>query len=263
MQNINYHSHTKRCGHADYNVLDEDYVKKYISKGFKRIAFTDHCPEKRVMDIRDNMRMKYDEMEKYLSSIKYLKEKYKEDIDILSGFEVEYLPMLEDEIWKLKQDSDMIVLGQHFIYDLDSDSLKIFRKHVFNDNDIIKYGEYIVSAIEKGIPDIVVHPDIYMIARDKMSDVDKRVARMICEAAEKYHVLLEINLSEPYFYINGYTDRVTYPCVEFWNIVSEYKIDVLFGIDAHCLEQIDCYEESVRYVSDLFGDELMNKLNFV
>ena len=30
MQNFNYHQHTFRCGHADMDMQDEDYVKEYI-----------------------------------------------------------------------------------------------------------------------------------------------------------------------------------------------------------------------------------------
>ena len=46
MQEFNYHSHTYRCGHADLDFTDEEYVEAYIKMGFKRMAFTDHCPEK-------------------------------------------------------------------------------------------------------------------------------------------------------------------------------------------------------------------------
>ena len=42
MQNFNYHSHTYRCGHADLDMKDEDYIKEYIK-------FINHswsaCPE--------------------------------------------------------------------------------------------------------------------------------------------------------------------------------------------------------------------------
>lgn len=38
------------------------------------------------------MRMKYSQVEGYLESIKSLKEKYKDEINIETGFEVEYLP---------------------------------------------------------------------------------------------------------------------------------------------------------------------------
>ena len=80
MQKFNYHTHTRRCGHADNNMSDEDFVKEFIKKGFMKIAFTDHCPEKEEIDHRTNMRMKYNEKNEYLDSIKSLKEKYKNKI---------------------------------------------------------------------------------------------------------------------------------------------------------------------------------------
>lgn len=78
MQNFNYHTHTKRCKHADMNMSDEDYVLSFIEKGFKKIAFTDHCPEEVVFDTRDKMRMSYDELPEYLDSIDHLKKNIKE-----------------------------------------------------------------------------------------------------------------------------------------------------------------------------------------
>lgn len=35
MQKFNYHQHTYRCGHADLDMEDEDYIKEYIKMGFK------------------------------------------------------------------------------------------------------------------------------------------------------------------------------------------------------------------------------------
>ena len=55
MQKFNYHTHTRRCRHADSNMTDEDFVKLFIEKGFTKIAFTDHCPEKQVIDKRTNV----------------------------------------------------------------------------------------------------------------------------------------------------------------------------------------------------------------
>ena len=51
----NYHTHTYRCGHAQKDMTDEDFVKEFIKKGFKKIAFTDHCPEKKIIDKRNNI----------------------------------------------------------------------------------------------------------------------------------------------------------------------------------------------------------------
>ena len=103
MQKFNYHTHTYRCGHADDNMMDEEYVKEFIEKGFKKIAFTDHCPEKEIIDKRKNMRMDYSQIDEYLESIKCLKKKYKDKIEIQTGFEIEYLPGQEENLVELKQ----------------------------------------------------------------------------------------------------------------------------------------------------------------
>ena len=262
MQNFNYHTHTYRCGHADYNMSDEDYVKELIKKEFKKIAFTDHAPQKEVIDTRSNMRMDYSEKDGYLTSIKSLKDKYKALIEIESGYEVEYLPGQEDNLLELKNEVDKIVLGQHFIYD-ENNKLKIFRYHYFSDIDLIKYAKYIDMAMEKNIPDIIVHPDIYMLSRDKFGNVEEEVAHMICKSAEKYNIPLEINLTEIQLYLIGRRSKISYPTKEFWDIATNYNIKVLYGIDAHFKDQIEMYEECIEFVNDYIGEDIINKLNFI
>ena len=142
MQNFNYHSHTYRCGHAEMNMSDEEYVKEYIKIGFKKMAFTDHCPEKNRIDKRPNMRMDYTEKDEYLRSVKNLKEKYKDKIEIKSGYEVEYLPGEEENLKELKDETDIIVLGQHFVYD-DNKNIQEFHNSNFSDEDLMKYAEYV------------------------------------------------------------------------------------------------------------------------
>ena len=262
MQNFNYHTHTYRCGHADNNMSDEDYVKEFIKKGFKSIAFTDHCPEKEVIDKRSNMRMKYSEMEEYLNSINSLKEKYKDLIKIETGFEVEYLPGQEENLMELKNIADKIVLGQHFIYNDDNKTLKIFRKDNFRDEDLIKYANYIAAAMKLNIPDIVVHPDLYMLSRNEFGAIEKKVAEMICQSSEKYNIPLEINLAEAYMYLSNKKDKISYPCKGFWEVASNYNIKVVYGIDAHYKEPIRLYEEVVEFVNKLIGEDTIKKLNF-
>lgn len=263
MQNFNYHTHTYRCGHADDNLMDEDYVKEFIKKGFKKIAFTDHAPEKEIIDKRTYMRMKYSQKDEYLNSIKKLKEKYSDVIEIETGFEVEYLPGQENNLYALKNEVDKIVLGQHFIYDNDNKNLKIFRHHNFTDEDLIKYANYIDIAMQKNIPDIIVHPDLYMLARDSFGKVEEEVAHIICKSAEKHDIPLEINLTEANLYLIGRKNKISYPAKEFWHIATEYDVKVLYGIDAHYKNQITNYKECIDIVNDLIGEEKVKKLNFI
>jgi len=69
----NYHTHTKRCGHAIG--LDEEYVLSAISNGYVELGFSDHISH-------DNV----EQNEEYIQSIQQLKEKYKDQIDIKIAF---------------------------------------------------------------------------------------------------------------------------------------------------------------------------------
>ena len=262
MQDFNYHTHTYRCGHTQKDMSDEDFVKEFIKKGFKKIAFTDHCPEKQIIDKRSNMRMEYSQIEEYLGSIKSLKNKYKDKIEIETGFEIEYLPGQEENLLELKQMVDKLVLGQHFIYAENNTDLKIFRKHNFKDEDLIKYANYIKKAIELNIPDIIVHPDLYMLNREEFGQVEKETAEIICKAAEKYDIPLEINLTEPSMYLSKLKNTIKYPCREFWNVASNYNVRVIYGVDAHFEDQIRQYEESIDVANKIIGKEIIDKLNF-
>lgn len=263
MQKFNYHTHTKRCGHADNNMVDEDFVKLLIKKGFTKIAFTDHCPEKELIDFRKNMRMEYSEKDEYLSSIKDLKEKYKDIIEIETGFEVEYLPGQEENLLELKKETDKIILGQHFIYDENKTKLLFIRKHDFLDEELLRYAEYIKSAIERRIPNIIAHPDLYMLGRKRFGEVEEHVAHIICSIAEKYGIPIEINLSDPNMYLLGKKDKIEYPCKEFWKIASEYKdLKVLYGVDAHWDYQIMNYEKAIEVANQHIGQDVIEKLHF-
>ena len=118
-------------------------------------------------------------------------------------------------------------------------------------------------AMEKRIPDIIVHPDIYMLSREKFGETESKVAHMICKSAEKYSIPLEINLNEPYLYSIGIKNKIVYPSKKFWEIASNYNIKVLYGIDAHYKGQIKMYEESIKIVNELIGQDILDKLNFI
>lgn len=277
MQNFNYHSHTYRCGHADFNMEDEDYIKEYIKMGFKKMAFTDHCPQKNEIDKRPGIRMRYDQREEYLKSIRELKEKYANEIEIYSGYEVEYLPGEEDNLLELKQETDKLILGQHFIYD-DNKNLKIFGVEKFSDDDLTRYVDYINKAMEFNIPNVIAHPDMYMLSRDNFGKVEEKVANMICRSAEKYNIPLEINLCKIFNEVffegkkleNSSIEEqrkkqidVKYPCKEFWNIAKNYNIKVLYGIDAHFGGQVLCWNESVQLANEIIGEDTIKELSFI
>lgn len=263
MQKFNCHTHTYRCGHADGNMSDEDYVKAHIEAGFEKMTFTDHAPQKSKIDKRLYMRMDYSQKDEYLESISTLKKKYKGVIEIFSGFEVEYLPGIENDLKELRGISDKIILGQHFVYKDDFSDLKVFRNDIFESEDLIKYANYIKSALELGIVDVVAHPDLFMLSSTDFGEAEKRATEIICASAEKTKTPLEINLGQIPFAIHNPNARINYPSREFWRIASNYDVNVIYGIDAHNRSQIECFERAVKLANKIIGEEAVEKLNFL
>lgn len=279
MQNFNYHTHTYRCHHSDQDFLDEEYVKDFIKVGIKKFAFTDHCPEKNKIDKRPDMRMDYSQKEEYLNSINFLKEKYKDQIEIETGFETEYLPGEEESIEELKRDCDKIILGQHFIYD-NNRNLKIFGDEDFSDEELIRYAEYVTKAMELRIPDLIAHPDIYLCRRKNFGEIEQKVAKIICEAAKKYNIPLEINLMRIFkatYFENKVinhdsierqkeklkTADIAYPNRDFWKIASKYKVKALYGLDAHYKGQIQFFPELMELAKEYLEEEIIERLEFI
>ena len=112
-QDFCFHTHTQRCGHGAKDTGDKEWVEHAIKGGIKKLAFTDHIPLPDGMNHKANSRMDIAEVESYLTSIHYLQEKYKGQIEIESGFEFEYSDRDLAHLQELKSKTDKMVLGQH------------------------------------------------------------------------------------------------------------------------------------------------------
>lgn len=191
---------------------------------------------------------------------------------------MEYLPGEEENIKELKDISDKIILGQHFIYD-DNKELRRTGDGELTGEELIQYAKYIDKAMELNIPDIIAHPDFFMKKRKKkFGEIEAKAAHMICKSAKKYNIPIEINLNNifnhTYYENNKYNqdsiekqkeklENVEYPCKEFWEIVAKYDVKVLFGIDVHHRGQILVWNELVELATTLLGKEIIEKLHFV
>lgn len=84
----NYHTHTKRCGHA--GGTDREYVEKAIEDGIKVLGFSDHAPMfYDTPGFVSGCRMALTEIDDYCRSITELKREYRNDIEIRLGFSEE------------------------------------------------------------------------------------------------------------------------------------------------------------------------------
>lgn len=219
-----FHVHTYRCGHAS-NIKDEAYVKRAIELGASSITFTDHAP---FPGNPFTNRMKFSELDEYISSLKKLKTEYKGIIDIHIGLEIEYLPSYISYFEELRanQDIEILMLGQHH-YEI--------SKGIYNYMDISDGPEYIglikamCDGIDTGLFDVIAHPDR---AFRKQKTWNKEMAvysRKLIDRALNNNVALEINYRSMKKTEEYWSD--------FWKMVPEDS-SVIYGCDAHAVNDI-------------------------
>lgn len=84
MQLSNYHSH---CTFCDGRSTPENFVRFAISKRFRAYGFSSHSP----LPFETFWNMTAGDMPEYLQEVNRLKNKYKEDLEIYTGLEIDYL----------------------------------------------------------------------------------------------------------------------------------------------------------------------------
>lgn len=84
MRLSNYHSH---CTFCDGRSIPEDFVKFAIAHGFSAYGFLSHSP----LPFETFWNMSKEDMPEYLQEIERLKWKYKDQIELYVGLEVDYL----------------------------------------------------------------------------------------------------------------------------------------------------------------------------
>lgn len=217
----NYHSHTKRCNHA--NGEDREYVEKAIENGIEILGISDHAPYLFPNTTHySSFRMQVDELHEYAESVRNLQKEYKKDIRILLGFELEYYPDFHAEEMKFlrKVNPDYILLGQHFI----GNELNCIPANNHEDLALSMYVTQVLSALSTGDFLYLAHPDIASFRYSE--EVWQREYRRLCEGAKRMNIPLELNLL-------GIRQNRHYPSRDFFKIAAEVGNDIILGIDAH------------------------------
>lgn len=253
MIQYNFHNHTYRCGHAKM-CIDEEYLKIYNEMNFKQVGFSEHMPLSKMQLPEERDRMYIKEFKNYKKSISKLKKKYK-NIEVLIGLECEYSTELLPHLIFLKENCDYLILGQHYVKDTTA---------INNIEYPLIYAKEVCNAISTGLFDYIAHPDVFLKYRDTINTIDKKTyeqncekaIKMICEKASKLNIPLEINLS----FVNNtkimMDDNYPYPHPLFYNISSKYKLNYIWGIDAHNPIDIKKINNSIPKVKNFLPKNL-------
>ena len=235
--NYNYHTHTYLCNHAEDT--PEEYVKKAINGGIKRMGFSDHMPHIYSNGFEAGYRVPVSKAEEYIAEVKKVKEKYKDHIEIILGFEMEYFPEAFAKMCQNAKDygAEYLIYGCHYYEEmgtycgLETDETDVLKKYVTN----------VVEAMKTGVYTYIAHPDLINYVGEIELYEDEM--RKICVASKETGIPLEIN------FLGIRTNRV-YPRDEFWKIAGEEKCPVTYGFDAHDADGA-CDLESLTKANEL------------
>ena len=219
---INYHTHTARCGHAVGT--DRAYVESAIKAGIKKLGFSDHSVQFFDGGFVSGIRMREQEAEGYITSIRALAAEYKNDIEILVGFEAEYFPSIFPRLQSFCRNNgvDYLLLGQHC---LTTEPTKRWGTTPSdNEEELCRYVDEVLEGLATGSFSYLCHPDMFLFT-GRQELYEKEMTRL-CRGAKALNIPLEINLL-------GLRDHRHYPCDRFFAIAAREGNTFFYGSDAH------------------------------
>ena len=206
---------------------EEEYIEKAIAEGVKILGFSDHAPFPYPNGYVSTYKMTLDEAEDYYKTLSFLREKYKDKIQIYIGYESEYYEDLWDAAlreWR-KFPPEYLILGQHFVGTEYDRTRATYVYASCGRNELLpEYVDTVVKGIKTGKFTYVAHPDIFTYG-GSLGEYERQMSRLI-EAAISEDVPLEINLL-------GISEGRMYPRLDFWRLAGSYGAKVVVGCDAH------------------------------
>lgn len=248
-ERVNYHGHCNYCRHARGTA--REYVLEAVRQRLVRMGFTDHLP---FPDDRFGNRMPYAEQAQYLQEITELKEEFADRLELLRGFEGEYVRdnrQYYEELLSLEQ-CEYLILGQHHYETAEGDWFCIYG--LDNTEQYVDYSRNVVEAMRTGYFRYAAHPDVIFLNDFSWDRNCDEACDIIIDGAVKYGFPLEFNANglrrERQIYADG--ERYPYPHRRFWDKVKNTGIRVYVGSDCHDPEHV--YDEYVVRSYEILAD---------
>lgn len=258
-----YHTHSKRCGHALSEI--EDYIKVAIDKNLKEVGISDHFPLGAVFDdpeitkLFKKASMDVEEFPNYIEEIKGLKDKYKDKIIVRISTEVGfYTPgkalSRQKKIFKpFIDDMDYIIGAVHNIKMHESPVIFMnpiegskFLREYGEDKIISEYFNKLEKLVDTNFFDVIAHFDFYrIIFRPNNPTYSPSVWKKLLDLLDKIKnkgMAVEINTSGIYKKIgNQHPDDIIL------KEMIQRNIPLLLGSDAHTPDNVGyMFEETIK-----------------
>jgi len=240
---VDLHNHTTLCNHATGTV--NEYVEAAIECNTAYFGFSDHAP----MHYDPEYRMSFEQMHTYERWVSEAKELYAGKINVLLGYEVDYLPGYMDES-VLSRKCDYLIGSVHFIDDWGFDNPEFIGRYENADIDQIyrRYFELIEHMGKSGRFDIAGHLDLMKVFKFLPKTDIRLLAKDALKAIKSSNMTIELNVA-------GYRKPVAeaYPAPSLMEVISDLEIPITFGSDAHSIEQVGLYTEEIEAFARSYG----------
>jgi histidinol-phosphatase (PHP family) len=239
---IDLHNHTILCNHSNGSL--EEFIKQAIKKDIGIYGFSDHAP----MNYDPKYRMNFEDMKRYENWINSLKEKYKDKIKILTGYEVDFTPFVDKKV--LERKVDYLIGSIHFLDNWGFDNPEFLSQWQDRDVDDIykEYFKLVEELANSRYFDIVGHLDLIKVFNFKPKTDIKIVAKRAIEAIADNKLVVEINSA-------GIRKKVNepYPSISLLEMIKNSNIDITFGSDAHNPKQVGFYIKECYNIAKIMG----------
>ena len=242
------HCHTTLCKHA-VGTTDE-YAEVALSRNFKGITFTCHCP---LPDgFSANVRMLPEQFEDYVEMIAATRKAFAGRLDVRLGLESDYYPGVEPWLEKLHARVPLShVLGS--IHYQVGDYRKLFYTGELHSYQELYYDHLALSA-ESGLFDTLAHPDL--VKNESPDEWDfERLRPTIGRALDRIAatgVAMELNTSGAYKALREMT-----PSPSQLGMMRERSIPVVIGADAHVPNRVgEGYQAALRLLENAGYEEV-------
>ena len=261
MKITNYHTHTTFC---DGKNTAEEMVLSAIKKGMAEIGFSVHSP----LPFPENWDIKKKKMPEYISTLKALKEKYKDQIKIYIGIEQDYYSEGSTEGFDYVIGAVHYILkdGKYLPLDLSAQATKEnIDKHY--DGDALSYCEDYYKIVEdlynRTKCDIIAHFDLVTKFNERLPLIDTGNSRYKKASENAVYELLK---TPAIFEINtgaisrGY--RTTpYPADCILDLIAESEKPFVVNSDSHSIDTVDFGIQKAMLELDICGYKYIKSLD--
>ncbi|MFX0088221.1 MAG: histidinol-phosphatase HisJ [Candidatus Hodarchaeota archaeon] len=265
-----WHTHNESCHHARGTL--EDYVKAAIKFKLQTIGVSDHFPYEFLEDIEripyEEYAITLPEIEEYLTTSEGLRKKYKEDISVRIGFEIDYFknqePALNNHLKPIKERLDFVLGSIHVLNFFNGkgawgfDDSRFRKDYDFYGADTVYLFYY--KSLQNMINsskfnfDIIAHFDLPKKFNDIPTDTEAVHNEMMktLEEIKKNKLTMEINTG-------GLRKdcKEQYPSIQIIKEMYALDIPVLLGSDAHKPEVVGWqFDETIKMLKEIGYNKL-------